>query len=260
MEQKEWPKGIASRVHISCVVCAESIFTSDHSADRHIGLHRSLEQVCLVSGLSLSSHALVSVPFANLHTTLRFCTALFRVRQRDCKHSVHSPITQCGHSWPPHFSTVSGMESPAFSHKKLSTFCVALCKRTIQCAFRNCRTNWKMVNAFVDELTCSVNRHIPSYLLDSQNRDHKFANIPSMALSSIRIWRFHVNLCPAPSHSRLPAINRADWTHLPDHHFQVPRNRCRMANDVLLNRCSSEMATKTAQTAPWWPNRNIYLN
>lgn len=129
-----------------CAVCVSAKFTSDHSPDRQIGLHRSLKQVCLVSGFSLSSHALLLVPFVNVHTTLRFCTALFRVRQRDCKHSVHSPATQCGHSCPPHFSTVSGIESPAFSHKKLSTFCVALCKRTIQCAFRNYRNK---LNRFI---------------------------------------------------------------------------------------------------------------
>lgn len=219
------------------------IFTSDHSPDRQIGLHRSLKQVCRVSGFSLSSHALVSVPFVNLHITLRLCTALFRVRQRDCKHNVHSPITQCGHSWPPHFSTVSGMDSPAFSHKKLSTFCVALCKRTIHCALRNytlkpIRTKIKHVSISLvnGKHLQSINHRFHAYLHDNQNLHHKFVNIPSMVLSSIRIWHFPVNLCPIPSHFRLIALNRANWTHLPDHHFQVPQNRCRTVNDVLLNR------------------------
>lgn len=135
------------------------VFTSDHSAVRQMGLHRSLKQVCLVSGFSLSPHTLASVPFANWHTTFRFCTALFRDRQRDCMHSVHSPLTQRGHSWPPHFSTVSGMERPAFSHKKLSTLWVALCKRTIQWALRNYRKTPQFSGTIIEFIWSTCLRH-----------------------------------------------------------------------------------------------------
>jgi len=59
---------------------------------------------------------------------------VFQVKQRDSSQGDQSLGTQCGQSSVPHFCIVGGVGRPASSHRLLSTFCVVLCRRTIQCA------------------------------------------------------------------------------------------------------------------------------
>jgi len=59
---------------------------------------------------------------------------VFQVKQRDCSQGDHSLGTQRGQFSVPHFCIVGGVGRPASSHRLLSTFCVVLCRRTMQCA------------------------------------------------------------------------------------------------------------------------------
>lgn len=107
--------------------------TSDHKSTNHTALHLSLWHSCRAIGLSSSLHnELSTVSLLNQHTTCRCWIALCLLMHLDPEHTVHSVVAQCGHSIKPHFSMVSGTDSPASSHRSLFTFKVALSSRTIQ--------------------------------------------------------------------------------------------------------------------------------
>lgn len=59
---------------------------------------------------------------------------MFQVKQRDRSQGDQSLGTQWGQFSVPHFCIVGGVGKPASSQRLLSTFCVVLCRRTIQCA------------------------------------------------------------------------------------------------------------------------------
>lgn len=161
-----------------------SQLTSDHSPTRQIGLQRSFEHVCLMGGFSFSSQASLSVSFVNLHWTLRLWIAVLRFKQSDCKQSVHSSAIHRGHSWPPHFSTVSGIESPASSHITLSTVFVLLLNRTIQCALRNC---WAKQCEIINDGNVKKKTLSKQHSPDSLWSVHMFVCTLTMAWSSIQI-------------------------------------------------------------------------